>query len=85
MGALPPDRLPEVDVGDRVVAVHHLGGVVRRPVGRGTVGVVVERAGDGSLTVAFASGHTLRVDPDDVALPDPRDLPPPERSPQRGN
>ncbi len=78
MATFPPDRLPELDAGDRVMSVHHLGGVVCRPLRRGTVGVVVERAG-GGLTVAFATGHTLRVDPDDVALPDPRDLPPPER------
>lgn len=79
MGGYRADRLPELNVGDRVVAVHHLGGVVRRPVRRGTAGVVVERPSDGRLTVTFATGHTLQVNPADVALPDPRDPPPPER------
>lgn len=79
MESCPPDRLPVLDVGDRVVAVHHLGGYFRRLVPRGTAGVVVDRAVDGSLGVAFATGHTLRVDPTDVALPDPRDPPAAER------
>ncbi|MGI8868361.1 MAG: hypothetical protein ACR2F6_05790 [Mycobacteriales bacterium] len=73
MQSFPPDRVPELDVGDRVVAVHHLGGYFRRLVPRDTAGVVVHRAVDGSLGVAFATGHTLRVDPTNVALPDPRD------------
>ncbi|PZS14468.1 MAG: hypothetical protein DLM57_14445 [Pseudonocardiales bacterium] len=73
MQSFPPERVPELDVGDRVVAVHHLGGYFRRPVPRGTTGVVVDRTADGSLGLAFATGHTLRVDPNDVALPDPRD------------
>lgn len=75
MQAFPPDRVSELDVGDRVVAVHHLGGFFRRLVPRGTGGVVVERTVDGTLRVAFSTGHALRVDPTDVALPDPRDDP----------
>ncbi len=75
MGSFTWDRLPELDVGDRVVAVHHLGGFVRPKVRRGTAGVVVERSPDGTLQVSFASGHTLALHPDDVSLPDPRDLP----------
>ncbi len=75
----PADRPPEVDVGEHLLAVHHLGGTVRRPGRRGASGVVVTRGDDGGIAVAFATGHTLRAHPDDVALPDPRDLPPPER------
>lgn len=66
MQSFPPDRVPEFDVGDRVVAVHHLGGYFRRLVPRDTVG-------SWSTGVAFATGHPLRVDPTDVALPHPRD------------
>ncbi len=73
MQSFPPDRIPELDVGDRVVAAHHLGGYFRRLVPRDTVGAVVDRPVDRSLGVAFATGHPLRMDPTDVALTGPRD------------
>ena len=75
MGSLTPDRLPELDVRDRVVAVHHLGGFIRVKVRRGSPGAVVDHSPDGTLTGTFASGLTLAVHADDVALPDPRDPP----------
>jgi hypothetical protein len=75
MGSFTPDRLPELDVGDRVVAVHHLGGFIRPKVRRGSPGVVVARTPDGTLQVTFTTGHTLALAPDAVALPDPGDLP----------
>ncbi len=77
VGSFRPDRLPELGVGDRVVAVHNLGGLLRPTVRRGTAGVVIECTEDGTLHVAFANGRTLKLHPDDVALPDPRDDPDP--------
>lgn len=70
-----PDRPPELDIGDRVVAVHSLGGFLRARVSRGMAGVVVARTSAGGVRVVFTHGRTLDVDPDDVALPDPRGAP----------
>ena len=58
----------QADVGDRVVAIHHLGGVLRRRVRRGSVGVVMERGSNGTLRVNFDAGSVLDVHPADVAL-----------------
>ncbi len=69
------DRPAEMDVGDRVVALHPLGGFVRAKVPRGTAGVVAARDTAGGLRVRFANGRTLDVDPADVALPDPPGAP----------
>ncbi len=71
-----PDRPPELDVGDRVVAVHSLGGFLRARVSRGMAGVVVARSrAGGGVRVVFTNGRALDVDPDDVVLPDPREDP----------
>jgi len=70
-----PDRPPELDVGDRVVALHSLGGFFRTRVSRGTAGIVVARNTTAGFRVSFTNGRTLDVDPTDVALPDPRDAP----------
>ena len=70
-----PDRPPELDVGDRVVALHRLGGFFRARVSRGMAGVVVARNMAAGLRVSFTNGRTLDVEPADVALPDPRDAP----------
>ena len=70
------DGPPELDVGDRVVALHRLGGFLRAAVPRGTHGVIIARdTAPATLTVRFTNGRTLNVDPADVALPDPRDTP----------
>ncbi len=69
------DRPPELDVGDRVVALHRLGGLLRPTVPRGTPGLIIARDTTATLTVRFTNGQTLNVDPADVALPDPRDTP----------
>ncbi len=66
-----PDRPPELDVGDRVVAVQPLGGFLRATVRRGTRGVVIARPQPDVLRVRFATGRTLDVHPSDVSLPDP--------------
>lgn len=66
------DGPPELDVGDRVVALHPLGGFWRARVPRGTPGVIVARDRTATLTVRFTNGRTLNVDPAEVALPDPR-------------
>ena len=75
MSSFIPDRRPELDVGDRAVAVQHLGGFIRPKVRRGTAGTVVERSPEGTLRVTFASRPTLAVHPYDLSLPDPRDAP----------
>lgn len=67
------DGPPELDIGDRVVAVHRLGGHLRPTVPRDMHGIIIARDSAATLTVRFANGHTLNVDPADVALPDPRD------------
>ncbi|SHG52541.1 hypothetical protein SAMN05443575_2167 [Jatrophihabitans endophyticus] len=64
-GSAPPD----LEVGDRVVALHHLGRLFRAPVRRGTSGTVVERDAEGTLRVAFVGGRVLLLDPRDVAAP----------------
>jgi len=70
-----PDRPPELDVGDRVVALHSLGGFFRTRVSRGTARIVVARNTTAGFRASFTNGRTLDVDPTDVALPDPRDAP----------
>ena len=66
-----PDTRGPIDVGDRVTARHHLGGVLRPTVRRGHPGIVTLRTGNGTLHVAFTDGPTLALDPDDVTFARP--------------
>ena len=68
-----PASAPAVCVGDYVAARSHLGGILRPTVRRGTAGTVIARTPDGSLDVTFATGHSMRLDPLDVALIDDDD------------
>lgn len=56
-----------IDVGDRVVAVHHLG-LIRRRVRRGSEGIVIGHGSGTALEVRFDSGLIVGVDPHDVDL-----------------
>ncbi len=62
-----PDSAPAVDVGDYVAARSHLGGILRPTVRRGTAGTVTARTPEGSLYVTLSTGHSMKLDPLDVA------------------
>lgn len=68
-----PDRPRELDVGDRVLALHSLGGFLRPRVSAGMAGIVVSRHPAAGVRVRFVNGCILDVDGADVGLPDPRD------------
>jgi hypothetical protein len=67
------DRPPELDVGDRVLALGSLGGFLRPKVPAGMPGIVVGRHPAAGLRVRFVNGCTLDVDSAYLGLPDLRD------------
>ena len=68
--AMDNDQAPhwgQLDVGDRVCAVHHLG-LFRHRVRSGTQGVVTGHGPDATLRVRFDNGKLMDVDPTDLDL-----------------
>ena len=57
----------QLDVGDRVYAVHHFG-LFRRRVRRGTPGIVTGHGPGATLRVRFDNGQILDLDPSDLDL-----------------
>jgi hypothetical protein len=62
-----PDDRSSFDLGDRVIAAHGLGGFLRPKVRPGSPGVITGRSPDGRFIVHFNTGHTITVDPEELA------------------